>query len=129
MTTRWVLTEVDTGATWTMPINPDQMSSPHQDKSISTAFGTKAGHERLRTFVTPSPAKEWSWGGVIRTKQHYDQLELWAKKPGKIRVTDHLGRTFEVVIQGFVPEDRQPRPGVMWRMRYEMSTLLLRRVS
>lgn len=129
MTNRWVLTEVSTGATWTMPINPDQMSSPHQDRAINTAFGTRKGHDRLRTFVTPSPAKEWSWGGVIRTKAHYDALEEWAKKPGKVRVTDHLGRTFEVMIQAFQPEDRDPTARVTWRLRYQMSTLLLRRVS
>lgn len=129
MTNRWVLTEVTSGATWTMPINPDSMSSPHQDKAVTTAFGTKKGHDRLRTFITPSPAKEWTWGGVIRTKAHYDGLEEWAKKSGKVRVTDHLGRTFEVVMQRFAPEDRPPTAKVAWRLRYEMTVLLLRRVS
>lgn len=134
MTVRWVLTHVETGDSWTMPINPNSMSSPHQDRQLATAYGTKAvagvgGGERIRTFRTPSPAKEWTFGGVIRTKEHYDALEEWAKKSGKVRITDHLGRTFEVLIQSFQPEDRKPMATVTWRLTYQMSTLLLRRVS
>jgi hypothetical protein len=126
---RWVLTHVGTGATWTMPINPNTMSSPHQDRSIQTSYGTRAGTERLRGFVTPTEAKEWTFGGVIRTKEHYDTLEAWAKLSGHVRITDHLGRTFEVLISEFTPEDRRPSKNVAWRMTYQMKTLLLRRVA
>ena len=131
---RWVLTDVDTSEFWVMPINPNSMSSPHLDRQLSTVYGTKAvsgvgGFEGVRSFRTPSPAKEWSFGGVIRTKAHYEALEAWSKKPGKVHVTDHLGRTFEVIIQSFSPEDRKPTPSVSWRLNYTMSTLLLRRVS
>jgi hypothetical protein len=112
-----------------MPINPDSMSSPHQDRQISTSYGTRYGVNRLRSFVTPSPAKEWTWGGVIRSEAHYDALLAWVKKPGKVRVTDHLGRTFEVFIQAFEPEDRKPTPQTPWRLRYTVTTLLLRRIS
>lgn len=126
-TTRWVLVDVHTDETWTMPINPDQMSSPLQDRSIATSYGTQAGPDRVRSFVTPTAAKEWTWGGVIRTKAHYDQLAYWARKSRKVRVTDHLGRTFEVLMQAFAPVDRRPTGQTPWRLRYEMTTLVLRR--
>lgn len=126
---RWILTHVDTSETWTMPLNPNKMSSPHQDRSIQTSYGTRQGTQRLRGFVTATEAKEWTWSGVIRTKEHYDKLEEWAKKTGRVRVTDHLGRVFEVFIQEFIPEDRQPNKKVSWRLTYQMTTLLLRRIS
>lgn len=127
---RWVLAEAaDPSVTWTMPINPDQMSSPHQDRSISTSYGIRHGINRIRSFVSPTPAKEWTWGGVIRTQEHYDALLEWTKKSGKVRVTDHLDRTFEVFIQAFEPEDRKPTPATPWRGRYTITTLLLRRIS
>jgi hypothetical protein len=66
---------------------------------------------------------------VIRTKAHHDDLETWSKKPGKIHVADHLGRSFEVMILSFEPTDRKPTPSTPWRMRYTMKTLLLRRLS
>lgn len=113
-----------------MPINPDQMSSPHQARQLQTSYGgTRSSVDRFSSFETPMDAKEWSWSGVIRTKEHYDKLEEWAKKSGKVRVTDHLGRTFEVFIQSFDPEDRKPNANVSWRLRYTMTALLLRRVS
>ena len=128
-TQRWVLTEVDTGDTWTMPINPDSMTSPVLERSMTTTYGSNVGTARLRTFVTPSRALDWSWSGVIRTKAHHDALEAWSRKPGKVRVTDHLGRTFEVMLQGFEPTDRKPTPTTPWRLRYTMKTLLLRRIA
>jgi len=130
---RWVLEDVNSGETWTMPINPDRASSPLQDRSIATAYGVKTsrpgeGIDRVRSFMTPSDAKEWTWGGVIRTKDHYDQLAYWGRKERKVRVSDHLGRTFEALMQSFAPDDLKSAT-TPWRLRYEMTALVLRRIT
>ena len=128
MTTRWVLTEVATGATWTMPINPDSMTSPFPDRELTHARGVAGQLTQVRSVVAPPRPVEWEWSGVIRTQAHYDDLAVWAQKPGKVRVTDHLGRTFEVMLRAFEPEDRPPTKTTPWRLRYSMKALLLRRI-
>jgi hypothetical protein len=129
VTVRWRFVEVETGEQYTVPINPDSMSSPFHDRQFTTSFGSRAGGNRLRTIERPAPPKEWEFGGVIRTKAHHDALDVWAKKPGLINVYDHLGRAFQVVFTAFEPVDRQPTPQTPWRMRYVMNALVLRRLA
>lgn len=125
---RWTLTDPATAETWTMPINPDSMTSPHPPKDFASfAKGIKGGHNRSRSFMVPASPVEWTWEGAIRTPEHHDALEAWSKK-GTVRVTDHLGRTWEVVMQRFEPSDRRPTPNTPWRMRYSMTALILRQV-
>jgi hypothetical protein len=128
-TVRWVFHEVDTGATYTVPINPDSMTSPFPERQMSTSYGSRSGGTRLRTNEHPSAAKEWEFGGVIRTQAHHDALAAWAHKPGRVNVSDHLGRTFQVVFQSFEPTDRSPTPNTPWRLRYAMTALVLRRIA
>lgn len=128
-TVRWVFTEVDTGATYTVPINPDSMSSPYHERQMQTSYGSRAGGNRLRTTELPPAAKEWEFGGAIRTKAHHDALAEWADKSGLVNVTDHLGRTFQVIFQAFEATDRSPTPSTPWRLRYTMSALVLRRLA
>lgn len=125
----WTLYDPATLETWVMPINPDEMTSPYHVKQIRTAYGIKSGLDRLRGFMTPPQPKEWQWSGVIRTQAHYEAYEEWAAKGGEIHVTDHLGRTWEVFIQAFEPEERKPTANVPWRYRYTVRCLLMRRVS
>lgn len=127
MTTRWTLTSVDTGDSWTMPINPNTMSSVNRTRQVDTFSGGVTS--RVRSFERAAEPVKWTWAGVIRSKDHYDALAAWARRPGKVRVTDHLGRTFEVLMQQFEPEDRKPTAKVDWRLRYTMQVVLLRRVS
>lgn len=127
---RWILTEPSTSATWTMPINPDRMTSPFPvRKNISTAYGSRKGTDRVRSFMSSPDIHEWSWEGVIRSEEHYDSLVEWASKTSAIHVTDHLNRTWEVVFRKFEPTDRKPTANVPWRLRYKMTALVLRRVS
>lgn len=130
MTTRWVLSDPATAETWTMPINPDSMTSPWQGKTLKNASANRAGLHRPRTFMsTPSTPVTWEWSGVIRSKQHHDDLLYWAQKDYEVQVTDHLGRTWEVAMNQFIPEDRKPMANVPWRLRYTMKVFILRRVS
>lgn len=105
------------------------MSSPTLERSYDAAVAVTEGRPRLRTFMRPPAAKPWEFAGVINARQHHDDLKAWCEKPGLVRITDHLGRTFEVVITDFEPTDRQPTARNAWRMRYSVKTLLLRRLA
>lgn len=127
MTVRWVLHDVATDESWTMPINPDSMSSPLSKRVLRVTTGQIGG--RKRVFQTPPQPQEWEWSGVIRTKAHYDALVDWAKRSVEVDVTDHLERTFRVFINAFVPEERPPTPQTPWRGRYTMKTTILGRIA
>lgn len=129
MTLRWRFVELATGEEYTVPINPDSMSSPFKDRQFTTSYGSRAGGNRLRTKERPAPAKEWEFGGVIRTQAHHDALDAWAKKPGHVNIHDHLGRAFQVVFTDFQATDRPPTPQTPWRQRYTMTALVLRRLA
>lgn len=128
-TVRWTLTEKATGETWTMPLNPNSMTGLPQLKQFTTAGWSPQGSNRLRTFQAPTSAERLEWSGVILTDSHHQDLRTWSAKPGVIVVTDHLQRSFEVIIQAFVP-DQKPghHPGDPKRT-YKITTLFLRRLS
>lgn len=128
MTTRWVLLDTVTAATWTMPLNPDSMSSPFPRRNLKFSHGWRAD-QRVRAFSGAREPIEWEWSGVIRSKSHYDSLVEWAEKSVAVDVTDHLGRTFRVFLTEFNPLDRRPTPRVEWRLRYTMKALILERVA
>lgn len=127
-TVRWVLRDTSTGAQWTMPINPDSMSSPFSARNMKYAGGW-AKDRRLRAIAGARAPVEWEWSGAIRSKSHYDRLVEWAEKSVAVDVTDHLGRTFRVYLVEFTPTDRRPTPRVSWRFRYTMKALILERVG
>lgn len=129
-TVRWTFTEVETSEEYTVPINPDAMTSPYSDRTFQHAGGTRLlGGRWLTSVRTPDAAKEWEFSGPIRTQAHHDDLETWSKKPGLIHVSDHLGRVFEVMFTAFEPTDRKPTGQTPWRLRYVMKALVLRRVT
>lgn len=124
---RWMFTDSSVPETWTHPINPNTMSSPYQTREGDHSAGR---HNTVAVFVGAAKApKEWSFGGVIRTQAHHDQLDRWARKKKVITVSTHQSEVFEVILTSFEPEDRRPTPTVQWRMKYQMKALVLRRVA
>lgn len=121
----WTLFDPATSETWVMPINPDAMTSPHPRKDFKHASGVRNGLDRIRSMMTPPTPTEWSWEGVIRTEAHYNSLLAWAQKTDVVHVTDHLGRTWQIVMKKFTPTDRKPMANVPWRMRYQMTVINL----
>lgn len=121
---RWIF--IDGATTWTVPINPNEMSTPYPPKQRQ-AMGNRAG--TIFTLQRPPVPHEWTFSGVIRTQAHHDELLTWSQKNKPIRITDHYGRTWEVLITGFNAEDRRPTQQTPWRMKYTMRTLMLGRIS
>lgn len=132
MTQRWTFVDPIADETWVMPINPNTATSPFVAKNITTAQGADLdshGIHRTRMFQAPSAPTSWQFGGVIRTKEHHDELLRWAGKANIVRVTDHLQRTFIVLLQKLDVTDRTPTASTSWRMTYTMTALVLSRVA
>lgn len=122
MVLRWVFDDTASSDIWTVPINPNKMTDP---EARDRAFSHIAG----RTFEDPGTAVEWEFEGVIQTQAHHDELERWAKKSTPVEITDHLGRTWQVLLKSFKPEERRPTMRKPWRFTYSMKSLILRRVA
>lgn len=129
MNIRWKLTDPSTGDEWTMPINPDAMTSPSGTRNLTTGFGIRAPLTMARTFEQAPTIARWQWEGVIRSEAHYEAYVEWAKKPGLVRVLDHLDRTWEVILESFEPDERRPSGRTDWRFRYTVKCLIIRRIS
>lgn len=123
---RWRLQEMETGEAYTVEINPNQMGNYVFPKSFEFAL---YGGSRVRGIRSAREPMEWTFGGVVRAKTHHDALIHWEKKPGKVRITDHLGRTFEVMIRSLDMKDRRPSGDDTWRFQYTFNCLLLRRIT
>lgn len=118
---RWKFLDVRTNEEHTVELNPNTASSYRFDNQFDFA-----GNRGVRGRRNPV---EWTFGGVVRKQGHHDSLIDWQRHPGKVRVTDHLGRTFEVMIRSLDMRDRRPAGDDTWRFEYTFNCLLLRRVA
>lgn len=126
---RWTFTDTTTDEKVVLPINPNEASPPSSARTFQWAWGSRQGLNRVRGISRPTPPTEWTFGGVIRTKEHYDLLLEWSKRDSIVHVTDHLERTFEIMIKGFEPTERLPTGSTPWRATYTMTCLLLKEVT
>lgn len=139
MGNRWILWDPDDPSIlpYYLDINPNRMGSPNIAKNFDHARSARqpkdtisiAGMARTRSFKRPSPPATWEFGGVILTQAQHDVLLEWSKRDGKVNITDHLGRTFEVMMQQFDPVERRPTALKQWRFDYTMRVLLLRQLA
>lgn len=126
---KWRFRDLGTSEEVLLPLNPNSMTSPTRPRNLSWAWGTKIGIERMRGFdAPPDSAPTWQFGGVIITQSHYELLLAWAGRTAILRVQDHLGRRFKVVIQKFDPVERLPTATKPWRADYQMTCLFLERL-
>lgn len=128
MTIRWIFYDPVLVETWTVPINPDGMTSP--EKPAKNVRFAKYVHgellePRTMTFLVKPGARDWEFSGAIRTQAHYLELVRWTKKTNAVRVTDHLGRTWLCYLTDFVPVDRKPTLNTPWRLRYTVKAKIL----
>lgn len=128
---RWKFVNTVDDTEVVLPLNPNEMSSPTNTRSLQFAWTSREsfeGRPRLIDSGITTPT-EWTFGGVMKTKAHYDLLLEWAKLAQILRVTDHLGRTFEIIITKFSPVPRRQSALNDWRYTYTMNCLLLKEVT
>lgn len=127
---RWKFHDTTNSDVVTLPINPNKMSSPTFPRNMTWAWGSKSGLNRMRGIdLVVDAAPSWTFSGVILTEEHHDLLLDWAKRLTVLHVDDHLGRTFEVMIQKFDPVERLPTPRRPFRADYTMTCLLLKEIT
>lgn len=134
---RWQLKDMRTDEVHTVEINPNEMGSYLHDKAFDFApyrlHSPRSSAPRRSARVVgvraPRQPVDWTFGGIVFTKSHHDALMDWYDRPGKVRVTDHLGRTFEVMMRSLEMLDRRQTPSNAWKFKYTFNCLLLRRVA
>lgn len=134
---RWRFKDMRTDEIYTVEINPNEMGSYGFSRVIDFALHSRddshhsesTRQARVLGVKAPRQPVDWTFGGVVRSETHHDKLIDWQKRPGKVRVTDHLGRTFEVMMKSLDMTDRRPAGDDTWRFRYTFNCLLLRRVA
>lgn len=126
---RWRFLDTETSEEAILQINPKEMTTPTSARESQFAQGTRYGSHKTRGFLKPagSPAA-WSFGGVILSKTHFDMLEDWQGRDVILRVTDHLERTFEIIIESWDVIERLPTMTRAWRADFTMNCLLLREI-
>lgn len=132
---RWIFRDISDGESVVLPLNPNKMSSPTFQRNMEFAWGTRAneswsgGISRIRAIDNgQGQPTTWTFEGVILKESHYNLLLAWTKRLQVLHMTDHLSRTFEVIIQRFDPIERLPSATNAWRVDYSMSCLLLREI-
>lgn len=125
MTIRWVFHDPsDTNpatATWTMPRNPREMTSPSLERSISTR-GSLGG--KVIAFEGAPSGRPWTFKGRMLNRALYDALTFWAAKRNRFTITDHFGRVITVVPRSF---DFAPKgtPRNYWDGEYEFNAVVV----
>lgn len=121
---RWLLHDPGAVESVRLPLNPNKMDSPTRPRNMTWAFSS-FGDQKIRGFDTPGPATDWNFSGVLLTEAHYTLLLDWTKRLVPLHITDHLGRTFEVVIKKYDPVERPTSRLRPWRCDYTITCLLL----
>lgn len=124
---RWTFQDLSTNEVHTVELNPNQMTGLTFSRQFQS-WGRLADGRAVGTMTNREPA-QFQFGGVVRQKEHHDSLIDWQKRPGRVRVTDHLGRVFDVMIRSLDLTDRTLTANNRWRFRYQFNCLLLRRVA
>jgi hypothetical protein len=120
---RWLFEDPILASSYRVPFNPNKMSDPFPQKALEALANVHGVHRTLRRgTMTP---KEWTFSGVIREQDHYDQLLFWSQKANPINITDHYGRIFNVVPVRFNPTEKRPSATVPDKYNYDFTVLVL----
>lgn len=122
--TRWTFTDVttDPDQTYQFERNPREMTSPYPPRGSTPLATTVDGLARVVRRRT-SPV-EWTFTGDVRTQTQYDALAAWCAKDHRVRVADHLGRTWDALLLEFNPTEQRPTRRTAWRFSYQIRALV-----
>lgn len=120
----WVFDD-GAGDTYTVPINPNKMTSPYPEKAITTHVTTAVDGNTLYFQGRSAPAN-WQFGGKILDKDHYDNLRKWVYEKGRIVITDHFNRAISCLLLKFDPVPPAPAQSRVhyWNHDYTITALV-----
>lgn len=123
MTVRWTFEDPVAMTTYTFEINPLDGGSPSRTKNFGTE-NTLAPGGNVVIYEGQRPILTQEFSGTILTQDHYVAFVVWWEKSYPIRITDDLGRTFDVVFESFEPK-RVYSPSRPWKHTYTVRTKVL----
>lgn len=116
---RWVFDDLN-GETWTVPLNPNELSPLFRERQI-TMNSTTAVDGRDLVFEGRAPARQFSFGGTILNESHHELLRYWVYgKIQKIQITDHFGRDLLVLLTS-LDADPEIRGRRYWYHKYTVN--------
>jgi hypothetical protein len=122
---RWVFTDAVTGDTYTVPRNPDNMTSPFPERNVQSKFTTAITGQVLLTEGAPV-ISQWQFSGKVADARHYEQLRHWVNDVNhRVVITDHYGRDILCVLTKF---DARPKRDMhrLWSHEYTVTALVLK---
>lgn len=126
---RWSIQDLATGETFRFQHNPKAMSSvaqPHR----TTSLRASPIDGKIRAMRQPDSPFPWQFTGKVRTAVEYERLVDWCDRRNRLRITDHLGRTHEVLMQAFeaTPVEKSGN-GNPWLFTYTVKAIYYRRIA
>lgn len=130
---RWVLHDPATAETWTFPMSPNKMTSPHPPKA-ATIFSRNVSQADdaggiNRVLMQRRSPYEWQFSGVIRTEAQHDDFKDWLRRTGRLEITDHFSRTWSVRFDSVEINEQKPTFRNNWRYEYTAKAIIYGRVS
>lgn len=119
----WLFTDTVVPATYSWPVNPNDGASPSYRKKISHQ-STLAPDSAALVYEGQGDPVQFSFSGTILTEEQYSAFVTWWKKRYPVRITDDLGRTFDVVFVDFEPK-RVRSSTYPYRHTYQANCLVL----
>lgn len=120
---RWTFYDPTNSTTYTFPINPSEGGSPIHKKTM-TYQNTLSPGGRVLIFEGQTEAQEVEFSGTILDQAQYDAMVLWFNKRHQIRLTDDLGRQFNIYITEFTPK-RERAYHHPWKHSYSVKYVVM----
>lgn len=98
---RWVLQDMIQGGlgTYTLPVNPSAMTSPHSERSLS-AVHTTSPTGRFHVYEGGPTPWEWQFSGYCPTEEMHDKLVAFGELNRRFYLIDHRNRAWLVTFLG-----------------------------
>lgn len=117
---RWQFYDPVLNETYTVPLNPNKMTSPWAERKFVYRTTTAGRGGANVIYEARADLAQWQFSGSVFDQAHHDSLLEWSNKANTCFITDHYGRVFKVL---FVKFDPTPKPtyGKPWRHDYTMT--------
>jgi hypothetical protein len=121
---RWILKDPMPGGlgTYTVPINPSKMTSPHAPRAVAIEY-TTARSGQAHIWEGAARGHQWSFSGTTMTQAHYETLRAFAALQRRFWVTDHRGRAWVVAFSSFDPKP-VGHPPLDWVWEYTIEATI-----